>query len=395
MTKYSHWFIILFVITTGAIVYYYVTLYTNLSLSNSNNYHDYYKIYNNSLETFATKNSAFVSPEYQTKLLEPVQYYKDMAGKNIRKQIIEYFGKYYKVDKQIINIVSDIINDFHNISLVLDDIQDNSPMRRNHKSAHIVYGIPFSLGAANLNIFKNLFEYSQQLSKIEEPKYAYFKKRKEFKDVDESIIKQIINHQILIKIIELMYLTNLGQQMDVYWAHKKTLPTIEEYEFMIQNKTGNLFFCVMEICSNMSDHTHTKNDYLYFKDKITKLCSFFQIRDDYVNITDLDYWHQKGFCEDFDEKKYSYVVVRFLHSDIITSKIKTKFMRIFNKKKVTKQNKIKMLHILDQTKILDEIYTLLTNLLREIEFIEISFDKLLFKKFDIQIIDHYFDNIKI
>jgi geranylgeranyl pyrophosphate synthase len=34
---------------------------------------------------------------------------------------------------------------------------------------------------------------------------------------------------------------------------------------------------------------------------------FFQIRDDYVNLTSPKYWRLKGFCEDFDEKKVSYI----------------------------------------------------------------------------------------
>ena len=44
----------------------------------------------------------------------------------------------------------------HNASLVIDDIQDNSYIRRNQECAHIKYGIPLTINAGYLAIFKTL-----------------------------------------------------------------------------------------------------------------------------------------------------------------------------------------------------------------------------------------------
>lgn len=44
--------------------------------------------------------------------------------------------------------------------------------------------------------------------------------------------------------------------------------------------------------------------------KFTQLFGrFFQVRDDYLNLTSTDYARQKGFAEDLDEQKFSYMIV--------------------------------------------------------------------------------------
>jgi geranylgeranyl diphosphate synthase type 3 len=37
---------------------------------------------------------------------------------------------------------------------------------------------------------------------------------------------------------------------------------------------------------------------------------FFQIKDDYCNLTDQNYWNTKGFCDDIHEKKFSFPIIR-------------------------------------------------------------------------------------
>lgn len=41
---------------------------------------------------------------------------------------------------------------------------------------------------------------------------------------------------------------------------------------------------------------------------------YFQVRDDYLNITSADYADKKGFAEDLDEQKFSYILVHLAHS---------------------------------------------------------------------------------
>ena len=47
-------------------------------------------------------------------LLEPVTYYKNMKGKNIRKILCDIFGKLLGITSENIDLINRITNDFHN-----------------------------------------------------------------------------------------------------------------------------------------------------------------------------------------------------------------------------------------------------------------------------------------
>ena len=64
-------------------------------------------------------------------LLEPVTYYKNQKSKNIRKILCDIFGKLLGITNENIDLINKITNDCHNASLVIDDIEDNSLLRRN------------------------------------------------------------------------------------------------------------------------------------------------------------------------------------------------------------------------------------------------------------------------
>ena len=88
-------------------------------------------------------------------LLEPVSYYKTQKGKDTRKVLSNLFGKLLGVNDENIELINRITNDLHNASLVIDDIEDNSLLRRNKPCAHIKYGIPLSINAGYYSFFKS------------------------------------------------------------------------------------------------------------------------------------------------------------------------------------------------------------------------------------------------
>ncbi len=216
-------------------------------------------------------------------LLEPVEYYKSLKGKNIRSIFIQYLGNLFNIESSIIQEVNSVINTIHNASLVIDDIQDDSLLRRGQSCAHIVYGTPLSINAGYLSIFQLLMH------------------------CDSTHIQQYIH---------LLYLAHVGQGMDIYYTSRKIIPSESDFLLMIEYKTGLLFKYIVDLLIHKSNHIVLKKRkdelYLFF----TLFSYFFQIRDDYINLTSISYWKDKGFCQDFDEEKISYLVMYYINHQL-------------------------------------------------------------------------------
>ncbi|RWS27839.1 geranylgeranyl pyrophosphate synthase-like protein, partial [Leptotrombidium deliense] len=96
--------------------------------------------------------------------------------------------------------------------------------------------------------------------------------------------------------------------MDIYWRESFTCPSEEDYLKMIRFKTGGLFGLGVQLMQLFSDD---KRDYSKL---VTLLGSYFQIRDDYVNLKSDDYAKNKSFCEDLTEGKFSFPILYGINS---------------------------------------------------------------------------------
>ena len=282
-------------------------------------------------------------------LLLPVTYYVNQKGKNIRKSLCELFAKLLAVNNEDIDLINKITNDFHNASLVIDDIEDNSLLRRNEMCSHLKYGIPMALNAGYYCIFKSLMEISQHFS-------------------------QNTTH----KIIEYVYFIHEGQGMDIYYTQNKVIPDLKEYEKMMIYKTGYAFITNLEMLMDKSANVIMKKNHEKLKHVLVVLSLFFQIRDDYINLTDPDYWKSKGFCQDFDEEKISYLVVYYksTHDKNIMDMMKCK----------SRESKIKILRLFHEDGLFDMIYDKLMELKQSVLSemnLDIIFNQLPVKKFNV------------
>ena len=290
----------------------------------------------------------------QTILLEPVEYYKKQKGKNIRKILFDLIGKLLGVSTSNIELINTIINEFHNASLVIDDIEDNSLLRRNEPCAHLQFGIPLSINSAYFSIFNSLREISQQFS----PACSS-------------------------KIIEYLTILHEGQGMDIYYTQHKHIPSLEEYEKMMTYKTGYAFIMNLELLMDKSTNVIMKKKYDTIKHVLLLFSIFFQIRDDYINLTDPEYWKIKGFCQDFDEEKISYLITYFYmqHPTI-------NVLELMKDKSDT--GKIKIIHIFHNAGLFDIVYKKLLILKQQIlneMNIDFIFDQLPIYPFDLKKIE--------
>jgi geranylgeranyl diphosphate synthase type 3 len=288
-------------------------------------------------------------------LTEPVRYYTDIKGKNIRKHIFNILGTYLGVDKTEIDNLEEIMSIIHNASLVVDDIQDNSLLRRNKPCAHIKFGVPLSINAAYLYTFKILNDFNKRDDISEQTKY---------------------------KIVENIYYTHIGQGMDIYYTQNKIIPTIEEYDRMMEYKTGMLFFTILDLLMEKTKNVVIRKRYQELRVCLYNFSLFFQIRDDYINLTDATYWKERGFCQDFDEQKISYLITYCTNNKMENYEVINNLMTKSNK---TNEDKIEILKLMNNNGLFDIIYNKLLQLRENVLSIidvKMIFEQLPFSKFD-------------
>mmetsp|Transcript_2166 Transcript_2166/g.5085 ORF Transcript_2166/g.5085 Transcript_2166/m.5085 type:complete len:226 (+) Transcript_2166:68-745(+) len=95
--------------------------------------------------------------ELDPSLLEAFRYINSVPGKNIRGKLVDCFQLWLKVESdETLDKVKDIVGDLHNASLLIDDIEDNSKLRRGQPVAHSIFGIPQVINTANYVYFMAL-----------------------------------------------------------------------------------------------------------------------------------------------------------------------------------------------------------------------------------------------
>ena len=268
-----------------------------------------------------------------SKLCAPVDYIIDSGGKNIRGLIVHYIQSLLQNDGNRMSpvFIADL-NIIHSASLVIDDIQDNSDMRRGIPSAHIVYGVPWSINSAYLKIFTFL-------NGITNDDDRYGTRAETIRAIYMDCLEKI----------------HVGQGLDILWLKERYIPTPDEYLYMCDNKTGICFNCAAQLCleSLIQTNIHvdpTKRDLIH--DLTRQIGRFFQIRDDYINLTSPEYWRLKGFCEDLDEKKLSYFFVILNKLDPAAQL----YMKLSKLDKLTHDDKIAIYNYLYDKNIFDTIF---------------------------------------
>ena len=99
-----------------------------------------------------------------------------------------------------------------------------------------------------------------------------------------------------------------GQGYDIMWRDQCQCPSEEEYRDMVLNKTGGLFRLAVGLMQAFSEN---KTDYTSL---LNALGLYFQIRDDFVNISSASYMLSKSFCEDLTEGKFSFPIIHAIHA---------------------------------------------------------------------------------
>ncbi|XP_078129613.1 geranylgeranyl pyrophosphate synthase-like isoform X2 [Sander vitreus] len=212
-------------------------------------------------------------------LLEPYKYLLQLPGKQVRTKLSQAFNHWLNVPEDKLQVIIQVTEMLHNASLLIDDIEDSSKLRRGFPVAHSIYGIPSVINSAN---------------------YVYFLGLEKVLTLEHPEAVRVFTRQLL----EL----HRGQGLDIHWRDTYTCPTEQEYRNMVLQKTGGLFGLAVGLMQLFSDW---KQD---LKPLLDTLGLFFQIRDDYANLSSREYSENKSFCEDLTEGKFSFPTIHAIWS---------------------------------------------------------------------------------
>ena len=85
--------------------------------------------------------------------MKPYTHLLERPGKNIRNTLLNAFNDWLQVPEKPLNIICEVIQMLHNASLLLDDIEDGSELRRGAPTAHKVFGEALTINSANYLYF--------------------------------------------------------------------------------------------------------------------------------------------------------------------------------------------------------------------------------------------------
>lgn len=214
-------------------------------------------------------------------LLGPYDYLYGHPGKDIRSQSIAAFDKWLRVPPERLDVITRVVGMLHTASLLVDDVEDSSVLRRGIPVANSIFGVAQTINSANYVYFKAL----QELALMNNPKLI------------QIFTEELIN-------------LHRGQGMDLYWRDSLTCPSEADYLEMVGNKTGGLFRLAIKL---MQAESAVDIDCVPLVSTIGLL---FQILDDHLNLSATSgYTSLKGMCEDLTEGKFSFPVIHAIRAD--------------------------------------------------------------------------------
>ena len=180
----------------------------------------------------------------------------------------------------------------HNGTLVVDDIEDSSEIRRGKPCTYKIFGIDIAVNAGNAMYFLPLVPLMEQKEKIP---------AEQLRDVYEIYVQEMIN-------------LSIGQGMDIAWhrglANADKINE-EDYLQMCAYKTGTLARMSAKIAATLSGAD---------RQLVVKLGTFaesigvaFQMQDDILDLTGTEFAKKKGgLGQDITEGKRTLMVIRTL-----------------------------------------------------------------------------------
>ncbi len=241
-------------------------------------------------------------------LLEPWEYILKVPGKNVRGKLIAAFNTWMRVPPDHVAQITEVVRMLHTASLLIDDIEDDSTLRRGVPVAHAIYGIPSTLNTANYVYVLAL----EKCSRLNNPAATHV------------FVQELLN-------------LHRGQGQDILWRDTVQCPTEQQYRAMVVDKTGGLFRLAVGLMQAFSED---RRDY---RPLLDTMAYYFQVRDDFMNIASTEYFANKSFCEDLTEGKFSFPIIHAIRSHPDDNRLE-RILRQKTRDVTVKQHAVQWMH---------------------------------------------------
>lgn len=245
-------------------------------------------------QTMFSSLSPAVTNKHVEQLALPCTSLINSGGKRWRPLLLVLCTQLVSSDENLIERafnITPLVEFVHTASLIHDDIEDSSDMRRGKPAAHIQYGLDTALNAGSWLYFAS----SACLDSV-------------FKDnlsnEDQALCATLYKtlHTELRRL-------HLGQAMDILWHNDNTIiPTTDEYIAMVRMKTGTLASLSAKtgiLCGGGNIDEANKMGLIS-----SDIGVGFQILDDYINLTSGNKGKKRG--DDIIEGKKSLPILLHL-----------------------------------------------------------------------------------
>lgn len=265
------------------------------------------------IESTLTQFFKTINNNENNKLIyQPIQEFVTRKSKRIRPLLTLLCAQTLEQDVKNILPAALSIELFHNFTLIHDDIEDNSHLRRGKQCLHITHGIPVALNAGDgllLLALKPIFDLPQ--------------------DIRINALNFLLTNYL--RVFE-------GQAIELSWITQKSWNiTEQDYLHMIECKTGTLIGSSCGVSALIAGSSQEHQDVLYSFGLALGMA--YQIHDDIKNITSNKQTYSKDWACDITEGKRTLMVIYTLNSPLITGEDKQKFITILDSH-TTNQNDI-------------------------------------------------------
>lgn len=233
-------------------------------------------------------------------IADPIWDMLDRGGKRWRPAlfllICEALGK-KAADFLDFAIIPEVV---HNGTLVIDDIEDTSDVRRGKPCTYKLVGLDIAVNAGNAMYYLPLLPLMEKRNQLSADK---------LRDIYEIYVQEMIN-------------LSIGQAMDIAW-HKGIANaddiTEQDYLQMCAYKTGTLARMAAKLAAVIADADKNQVEKLgYFAESIGVA---FQMQDDILDLTGKEFAEKKGgLGQDITEGKRTLMIIHTLKNADIQDK---------------------------------------------------------------------------